>query len=84
MRVPAAHIFDELDLSICVLVGMAMGTVRAVCQGLKCAVVFLAPAVDVLSGGLVADSSLCDAIFERIFNYHLLKSHVLCYLTHSE
>ena len=84
VRIPAAHIFDELNLVLGMLVGMAVRAVRAVCQGLERAVVLLAPPIDVLSAGLVADGSICDAIFERILNYHLLKPHVLCYLTHSE
>ena len=84
VRIPAAHVLDERNLCFGVLVGMAVGTVRAVCQRLQCTVILLAPAVDVLSAGLVADGGLCDAVLERIFNYHLLKPHVLCYLTHSE
>ena len=84
VRVPAAHILDELNLRISVLVRMAVRTMRAVCQGLKRTIILLAPTVDILSGGLVANRSLCNAMFERIFNYHLLKPHVLCYLTHSE
>ena len=82
--VPAAHILDELDLGVGVLVGMAVRAMRSVCQGLKCTVILLTPPVDVLSAGLVADGSLCYAVIERIRNYYLLKPHVLCYLTHSE
>ena len=83
MRVPAAHIPDQLDLGLCVLVGMAVGPMGAVCQRSNCSVVFLSPAVDVLSAGLVADGGGRNAVFQRIFNYCLLKPHVLCYLIHS-
>ena len=84
MRIPAPHILNELDLGIGVLIGVAVRTVRAVCQRLECTVILLAPAVDILSGSLVADRSRCNTFFEGILNYHLLKPHVLCYLTHSE
>ena len=84
VRVSAAHIFDELDLSFSVLIGMAVRPMRAIRKGTNCSVVLLPPTVDILPGCLIADCSLCDAIFERILNYHLLKPHVLCYLIHSE
>ena len=84
VRVSAAHILDEFNLIGGVLLWMAVGTVRVVCEGLKCSVVFLAPTVDILPSSLVADSCLCYAVIERILNYYLLKPHVLCYLTHSE
>ena len=84
MRVPAAHILDEFDFGICVLIGVAVRAVGAVRQRTDCAVILLPPTVDILSGCLVADCSLCDAVFQRIFNYYLLKPHVLCYLIHSE
>jgi len=82
--IPAAHILYELELGFRMLVGMAVRTVSTVCKGVNCSVIFLTPAVDVLPGGLVADGCLGDSVFERILNYHLLKPHVLCYLTHSE
>ena len=66
------------------LIRVAVRTMRVICHGLWCAVILLPPTVDVLSAGLVADGCFCDAMFERILNYHLLKPHVLCYLTHSE
>ena len=84
VRVPAAHVLDELDLGICMLVRVVVRAVRAICKGTNCSVVLLTPAVDVLPGGFVADCSLCDAVLKRILNYYLLKPHVLCYLIHSE
>ena len=65
-----------------VLVRVAVRTMGTICQRVECTVVFLSPAVDVLSGSLVADSGLCDTVGERILNYHLLKPYVLCYLIH--
>ena len=32
----------------------------------------------------VTDGCVCHAVFERILNDHLLISHILCYLIHSE
>ena len=84
MGVSATHILDELDFFCCVLIRVTVRTMRTVCQGTNCTIVLLSPTVDVLSGSLVADCCLCNTIFEGIFNYYLLKSHVLCYLTHSE
>ncbi len=84
VRIPAAHILDEFDLIFCVLIGMAVRAMGAVCQGAHRTVILLAPAVDILSGCLVADRCLCYSVLERILNYHLLKPHVLCYLIHSE
>ena len=47
-------------------------------------VVLLSPAVDVLAAGFVTNGRCCDAVFQRILHYRLLKPHVLCYLIHSE
>ena len=66
------------------LVRVAVGTVRAVRQRTHRSVVLLAPAVDILSAGFVADCRCGYTVFLRIFNYCLLKPHVLCYLIHSE
>lgn len=84
VRIPAAHILDELDFSICMLVRMAVGTVRAICQRLERTIVLLSPAVNVLPSSFIADGSFCDTVIVRILNYYLPKSHVLCYLIHSE
>lgn len=83
MRIPAAHILDQLDLGFCVLVWMTVRAMGTVCQGTNCAVILLTPTVDVLPGGLVADCSSCNTVLQRIFNDCLLKPHVLCYLIHS-
>lgn len=84
MGIPTAHVPDELDFIFCVLIWVTVWTVRAVGKGLDCAVILLTPAIDVLPAGFVADRGFGHAIFQRIFNYHLLKTHILCYLTHSE
>ena len=78
MRIPPAHIFEELDLGFGALFRMAVRLVGAVCKGFDCSVILLAPTVDVLPEGFVADRCFCDTIFEIIFNYCLLKPHVLC------
>ena len=84
MRVSAAHIFDKSDLFLCMLIRMAVGTVRTICQRTHRSVVLLPPAVDILAAGFVADCRCGYTVFKRIFNYCLLKPHVLCYLIHSE
>ena len=84
MRVPAAHILNQRDLRLCVLIGMAVGTTGAVNEGTDISVVFLSPTVDVLAAGFVADCSLCDTVLHGIVNYRLLIPHILCYLIHSE
>ena len=84
MRVSAAHIFHEGDFFRCVLVWMAVRTVRTVSKGANGSVVLLTPAVYVLPACFVTDRRIGYSVLEGIFNYCLLKMHVLCYLIHSE
>ncbi len=83
MRVSAAHIFDEGDFFRCVLVRMAVRTVRTVSKGANRAVVLFAPAIDVLTACFAANRRIGYSVLEGIFNYCLPKQHVLCYLIHS-
>jgi hypothetical protein len=66
------------------LVGMAVGTMRTVCQRLEGAVVPFAPAVNILPVQMVADGRLCDAVLVGILNHGLPEAHGLCYLIHGE
>lgn len=84
MWVSTSHIADEFDFGCCMLVGVAVRAVRAVSQGADSAVVLFSPPVNVLAAGFITECCLCDSVFERIFNYCLLKPHILCYLIHSE
>ena len=63
VRVSAAHIFDEFNLFRPVLIRMTVRTVGTVGQRLQRPVVALAPAVNILAVGVVADGCFCDAIF---------------------
>ena len=79
---PDAYL-DQFDLCLCMLIWIAVGSVGAVGQRADCPIIFLAPAVDILPAGLVVDRSGCNTVLQRVLNYCLLKSHVLCYLIHS-
>lgn len=68
IRVSPTHIRDQLDFLRGMLIGMAMGPAGEVAQGLDRAVIAPFPAVDVLSVGLIFDSSLGDAKLVSIFN----------------
>ena len=83
MWVPAAHIPNEGNFLFCMLIRVTVRAVRAVCKRTNRPIIFLPPAVDILSAGLVVDRGGCYAVFQRIFNYCLLKPHILCYLIHS-
>lgn len=49
MRVSAAHIANKFDFGLCVLIWVAVGTVRAVGQRADSTVVFFSPPVNVLA-----------------------------------
>lgn len=63
VRVSAAHIFDEFNLFRPVLIRVMMRSMGTVGQRLQRPVVALAPAVNILAVGVVADGCFCDAIF---------------------
>ena len=67
MGVSAAHIEDQLDFGIGMLVGVVKRAAGTVPQGVPGAVITAFPAIDILSVGLVFDSSLRNAIFICIF-----------------
>lgn len=60
--VAAAHIPDELDFIGSMLVWMAVRTVGTILQGLQRSVIALAPAVDILPVGAVADRRFCHSV----------------------
>lgn len=66
--VPAAHISNQLQLCFCMLVWVAVGPVRAVCQRSQRSVVALLPAVNILSVGSVTDRRFCDSMFLCVLN----------------
>ncbi len=78
VRISAAHVLDELDLGLCMLIWMAVRPVRAVGKGPKGTVVLLFPTVDVLSGGLVTDGCLCDAVFPKEYSITACLKRMSC------
>ena len=82
--VSSSHIQNQLDFISRVLVWMTMGTMRAVCKRLECAIIALPPAVNILPVQTVADGHCCDPVLVCIFYDYLPKSHCLCYLIHGE
>ena len=68
MRVSAAHIVDQADLILRMLVGVVMGSAGAVAQGVPGTVIAAFPSVDILAVGFVFDSSFCDPKSFRVLN----------------
>ena len=68
IRVPSAHVVDELDLFRLVLVRMAVRAMRTILERLHRTVIALHPTVDVLPVCPVPDRRCCDAVLLRIFN----------------
>ena len=61
--IPAAHIADELQLGICVLVGMAVGPSGLTDQGRHTTIPALLPEVDVRPALVVLPAGAADAVF---------------------
>ena len=61
MRIPAAHIADQLEFLWGMLVGMGMWASGEVTQGVPGAVIAAFPAVDILAVGLVFNGSFGNA-----------------------
>ena len=76
--------FHEGKILLGMLIRMAVGTVGAVRQRAHRSIVLLPPAFNRLTAGFAADCRCGYTVFQRIFNYRLLKPHVLWYLIHSE
>ncbi len=83
VRIAAAHIPDQLQLLLGVLIRMMMRSARFLTQRFKRAVVPPQPTVNVLSVRFVLDRRLCYSVFLRIFQKGLTKLHILCYTVHS-
>ena len=66
--IPAAHIADELQLGLCVLVRMAMGPSGLAGQGCHTAVPALLPEVDVRPALVVLPAGAADAVFLRVLH----------------
>lgn len=68
VRVPAAHIPDELEFFVRMLRRVVMGTSGAILKGAHAAVVARAPAVDCRAADVVARTRVTHTVFQRIFN----------------
>ena len=61
--IPAAHVTDELQLGLCVLVGMAVGPSGLAGQGCHTTIPALLPEVDVRPALVVLPAGAADAVF---------------------
>lgn len=68
MRIPAAHIADQLEFLRGMLIGVGMGTSGEVTERVPGAVITAFPTVDVLPVGFIFDSGIGDTKFFSIFN----------------
>ncbi len=66
--IPAAHILNEFNLIGPVLVWMPVRSVGAILQRLQGPIIPLAPAVDILPVGAVADCRFCHSVLLCIAN----------------
>ena len=77
--IAAAHIPDQLQLRLCVLVGMAVGPSGLTGQRLRRSIPACFPKVDVRPALVVLPAGSTDGIFLRILHQGLPIHHVLCY-----
>ena len=77
--IAAAHIPDQFQLRLCVLVGMAVGPSGLTGQGGHTSVPAGFPKVDVRPALVVLPAGTADAVFLRVFHQGLPIRHVLCY-----
>ena len=77
--IPAAHVPDQLQLRLCVLVGMAVGPSGLTGQRLCRSIPACFPKVDVRPALVVLPAGPADAIFLCVLHQGLPICHVLCY-----
>ena len=77
--VAAAHVPDQLQLRLCVLVGMAVRPPGLAGQGCHTPIPAGLPEVDVRPALVVFPAGAADAVFLRVFHQGLPIRHVLCY-----
>ena len=81
--VAAAHIPDQLQFRLCVLIGMAVRASELTGQRGCCSIPAGLPEIDVRPALVVLPAGAAHAIFLRVFHQELPICHVLCYtLTH--
>ena len=79
VRITAAHIPDQLQLCLCVLVGMTVRASGLAAQGLHCSVPTGLPEVDIRPALVVLPAGPADTVFLCVFHQGLPIRHVLCY-----
>lgn len=77
--IASAHVTDELQFLLRVLVRMVMGSAGEAGQGFNGAVPSISPEVDVGPTLVVFAAGLADAVFCCVFQKGLPEPHVLCY-----
>ena len=77
--IAAAHIPDQLQLRLCVLVGMAVGASGLAGQGLHRSIPAGLPEVDVRPALVILPAGTAHAVFLCICHQGLPICHVLCY-----
>jgi len=77
--IAAAHIPDQLQLRLCVLVGMAVGTSGLTGQRLHRSIPAGFPEADIRPALVVFSAGSAHAVFLRVFHQGLPICHVLCY-----
>jgi len=66
--ISAPHITDQLQLSLGVLIGVAVRSMGSVCQRLQRPIVAFEPAIDILAVRVVTNCRLCDSVLLCITN----------------
>ena len=78
----AAHIPDQFQFRLSVLIVMAVGTSGPVGQGPHTAIPAALPEVDIRPAFVVLSTCSAHAVFRRVFHQGLPVPHVLCYTGH--
>lgn len=66
--IPSEHIQNKLDFFLRMLIGMAVGPMRAICQRMQSPIISLHPTVDVLPVCTVTNGSFCNSMFLCVMN----------------
>ena len=77
--VPAAHVPDQLQLCLCMLVRVSVGPPGLAGQGFHGSIPARLPEVDIRTALVVPPAGLLDAVPLRILHQGLPVCHVLCY-----
>ena len=79
VRIATAQVPDQLQLRLCVLVGVVMRPPGLTGQGLHGPIPACFPEIDVRPALVILPAGTADAVFLRVFHQGLPICHVLCY-----